>query len=46
MNDHDAIDAITEILDQYAAHEFDQITAVNKIAYVIGYNKITHEESK
>jgi ribosomal protein RSM22 (predicted rRNA methylase) len=46
MNDHDAIDAIAEILHQFADHQFDHFTALNKIAYVIGYNKIEHMEAK
>ena len=46
MNDHDAIDKIAEILNSYGAHEFDAISAVNKIAYIIGYNAIEHREAK
>jgi hypothetical protein len=46
MNDSEAIDAITEILEAYAAHEIDQFAAINKVAYVIGYNKIAHQEAK
>lgn len=46
MNDSEAIDAIAAALNDYRTHEFDAIAAVNKIAYIIGYNTIEHREAK
>lgn len=46
MNDHEAIDAITEVIESYGEHGMDAIAAVNKIAYIIGFNKISHQAAK
>ena len=46
MSDHDAIDAITEVLERLyegGMYDHDALTAIERI---IGANKIEHEEAK
>lgn len=46
MNDHEAIDAIAAIVTSYGAHGMDAIAAINKIAYIIGFNAYEHRLAK
>jgi len=47
MNDHDAIDAITAVLeDWFSGREADALPTLNRIAEIIGANKTEHEEQK
>jgi hypothetical protein len=46
MNDHDAIDAINAVLDQYFRGELNQTALVGKICRISGQNTIDHMEAK
>ena len=46
MNDHDAIDAINQVLDEWFRGDVGSVTALNQIASISGMNKISHEESE
>ena len=46
MNDAEAIDAISEVIQTYGTNGVDAIAAMNKIAYIIGYNAFEHGLAK
>jgi hypothetical protein len=43
MNDHDAMEAINAILEQYYRTQLNSVEALHQIAAVAGANKIDHE---
>lgn len=45
MNDHDAIDRINTVLDQWFKGDMTAADALTRIARITGENKIDHEES-
>lgn len=45
MNDHDAIDKINGVLDQWFKGDTTATDALTQIARIAGENKIDHEES-
>ena len=46
MNDHDAIDAINQVLDEWFKGQLGEIRALSQIARISGMNKISHEEAR
>jgi hypothetical protein len=46
MNDHDAIDAINTILDQWFKGDVTAPTALTQIARISGMNHFDHDEAK
>lgn len=46
MNDHDAIDAINTVLDQWFKGDMTGPSALTQIARITGENKISHEEGQ
>jgi hypothetical protein len=46
MNDHEAIDAIDAVLEQYSRTQVTSVQAMNYIAQIVGANKISHNEVK
>jgi hypothetical protein len=46
MNDHDAMEAITAILEQYYRTQLNSTEALHQIAAVAGHNAIQHAEAK
>jgi hypothetical protein len=46
MNDHDAMEAVNAVLEQFFDGEFDTAGALNRIAQISDENKISHSEAK
>jgi hypothetical protein len=46
VNDHDAIDAINAVLDQWFKGESGPLESLYRIARISGENTIEHKESK
>jgi glycerate kinase len=46
VNDHDAMDAVNAVLDEWFKGGLNASTAVIEIAKISGLNKIEHEEQK
>jgi hypothetical protein len=44
VNDHDAIDAIDAVLKRWFKAEVSEYNALTKITFIIGENKLNHEE--
>lgn len=46
MNDHDAMDAINAVLDQYFRGEVDRVSVVGIVCQISGQNSFDHEKAK
>ncbi|MBT2537256.1 hypothetical protein [Arthrobacter sp. ISL-69] len=46
MNDHDAMEAVSAVLEQYYRAQLNSTEALHQIAYIIGQNAIDHAEAK
>ena len=46
MNDHDAMEAVNAVLDEWFKGSVSADRALMQIARISGMNKIEHEESK
>ena len=46
MNDHEAMEAVAALVEQYCRTQISSVEAMNYIAQVAGANKISHEEAK
>jgi len=46
MNDHEAMEAVNAVLEQFYRGQLDSYQALTQIARVSGENTIDHQESK
>jgi hypothetical protein len=46
MNDHDAMDAVNVVLDQWFTIKCTAVDAMQEIAKISGMNRIDHEAAK
>ena len=46
MTDHEAMEAINQVLDEWYRGDLDPHIALQQIARISGMNKISHEEAK
>ena len=46
MNDHDAIDVINTVLDQWFKGDMTAPAALTQISRITGENRISHEEAR
>lgn len=46
MNDHDAMDAVIAVMDNYIYDRITASAALVEIARITGANKIQHEQAK
>lgn len=46
MNDHAAMEAINEVLEQFYRGNLSADEALTKVAYITGQNSISHQEAR